>query len=114
MGFLRKVWNKITIGRHSLESSGAGIAHSARYVNPRNGRYDGVHLYGQTGCKDYTDSVKTILMLAQSEQNSRCGTTQTDNHDNCPQAKFQKKTKCHPSVPTKNRFSVFNSNTGNY
>ena len=62
--------DKIIIGRHSLESSGAGAQHLARYKNQRTGKYDGVHLYGEMGRTDYTNSVKTILMLALSELNS--------------------------------------------
>ena len=101
--------DQIIIGRHSLESPGTGARHSARYVDQRTGRYDGVHLYGQTGCADYTESVNTIFMLAQSEQNQGVGNTQTENHSTCPQAEYQK---ANP-VPTKNRFSVFNSNSKN-
>ena len=41
--------DKIFIGRHSLENSGTGAVHSARYQNQYTGHYDGVHLYGPTG-----------------------------------------------------------------
>ena len=104
--------NKIIIGRHSLESSGSGAAFSARYVNPKSGRYDGVHLYGENGCRDYTDSVRTILMLALPLK-PECGTTQPDDHNSCEQAKYLSKPRYQPSVKTCNRFSVFNSNMGN-
>ena len=59
--------DRIIIGQHSLESSGAGAQYLDRYKNFRTEKYDGVHFYGQTGCSDYTNSVKTILMLALSE-----------------------------------------------
>jgi hypothetical protein len=109
-----KLKDKIVIGHHSLESSGAGDAHKARYVNPKTGKYDGVHLYGVTGCKDYANSLKSIMMLALPEQNkSECGTAQVDEHITCPQAKYQKK-RTVSSVPTKNRFSVLKSNSGNW
>ena len=38
--------DKIFIGRHSLESSGAGAAHFNRYQNKYTRKYDGVHLFG--------------------------------------------------------------------
>ena len=73
-------------------------------------------MYGKTGCRDYTNSLKTVMMLALPEQNSNPNSTSSpakiDNHDNCPQAKYQKK--YHPSVQSKNRFDVFNTNLGNY
>ena len=42
--------------------------HLARYKDHFTGRYDGVHLYGRRGVKDYTDSVKSALMMTLSEQ----------------------------------------------
>ena len=101
--------DNIVIGHHSLESSGAGAAYLDRHKSIITGRYDGVHMYGVSGCKDYTNSVKSILMLALPG----CGTAQTESHENCPQAAFQKKTKYQSNVQTQNRFSVFNSNMGN-
>ena len=95
--------DKIVIGRHSLESPGAGPAHDARYVN-RSGRSDGVHFWGVKGREVYTNSVNTILMSALP--NSRAGTAQGGCQD-----QSGKKFKTH--VPTNNRFSVFNSNKGN-
>ena len=88
--------DRITIGQHSLESSGAGTAHLNRYQNQTSGKYDGVHLYGKTGCTDYTNSVKTILMMAVPKRNlnktpAELGTAQPVNHNDCPQVKYQKK-----------------------
>ena len=99
--------NKIVIGNHSLVSSGDGDAHFSRYQHSNTGRYDGVHFYGQKGCRDYTDSVKSILMLALTELNSECGPAQNDIHNSFPQAKYQSKP-ANTSFPTKNRFSMFN------
>ena len=103
---------KIIIGRHSLESSGVGAAHFRRYQNSFTGRYDGVHLYGQTGHTDYTNSVKTILSLALpiSHPNNLAPkfdkkTVKVDNHTNCPQALYQRR-KYQPSVHINNRFDV--------
>ena len=111
--------DRISIGCHSLENSGAGDGHLARYKNLSNGRYDGVHFYGNNGREDYTNSVMTILKLTLPERNfaktnDGCGTAQTENHSQCPQARYQKQSKYQPNVQTKNRFSVFNSNSGNY
>ena len=107
---------KIFIGCHSLESSGSGAAHFDRFQKKRTGKYDGVHMYGQTACLDYTNSVKTILMMALPRLNStncpvEVGTAQAANHDDCPQAKYKKK-QYYPTVQTKNRFSPLNQ--GNF
>ena len=107
--------DQIIIGRHSLENSGMGGGHLAKYKNHSTGRYDGVHFYGEAGCRDYTNSVQSILMIALAKHSStqasaECGKTQADNHTNCPQAKYQ--AKYHPSVPTKNRFNLLNQ--GNF
>ena len=108
--------DKIIIGRHSLESSGVGATHVARYQNSKTGRCDGVHLYGPTGWVDYTNSVKTIMLIASptsnsAKDNSGFGTSQPKNHNNCEQAKYQRK-QYHPPVQTKNRFNVLNQ--GNF
>ena len=101
--------DKITIGYHSLESSGSGRAHFDRYQG-RNGKYDGVHLYGKTGSLDFTNSVKSILSMA-VPNNPECGPAEPDYHLNCPQAQYQRRNLPY-SVQTKNRFSVLNQ--GNY
>ena len=104
-----------------------------------NGRYDGVHLHGRTGVRDYTDSVRSILMVslsgdtpAQSVPWSVSG-GRDDDRTSCEQAQYhwrqtqirQKNrqtdsaanrrhgtqssdTQFYRSVPTQNRFSVFN------
>ena len=77
----------IVIGQHSLESSGAGYTHMARYQDYYTGRYDGVHLYGITGAKDYTDSVNTLLMMALSDQE----TGMKEEHTDCEQAQYQRR-----------------------
>ena len=110
--------DKIIIGRHSLESTGFGDQHLARYRNTRTGRYDGIHFYGPSGCTDYTNSVKTILMLALSEINQtksskESGPAQSNNHSYFQQTRYQNKPNYQPTVKTANMFSVFNSNLGN-
>ena len=103
--------DKIIIGRHSLECHGIGRSHLDRYESSA-GRYDGVHLYGKTGVRDYTNSVKNILLLALPKPTTP--TSLSTDHTRCPQALHQTRTKYHPSLKTKNRFNIFNSNLGNY
>ena len=105
---------KIHIGSHSLESSGAGVAHCDRFQNIKSGKYDGVHYYGEKGCTDYTNSVNTILMMALPQHNTAqpsagLGTAQPQpaNHTDPAQARHQRK-KYHPTVKTSNRFSPLN------
>ena len=107
--------NQISIGCHSLESPGVGERHLARYKNPFTGKYDGVHFYGTSGCADYTDSVKTIMMVGLPEKQfsqtrPEGGRAQPADHLDCPQSRFQKQRKYQPNVAVNNRFSVFNSN----
>ena len=87
----------------------AGPAHTARYVNTYTGRYDGVHLFGETARADYTNSIKSILLLAlpENQPTNVFGTAQDDGH--------HRRTKYQPNLQTSNRFSVFNSNNmGNF
>ena len=117
--------DKIFIGRHSLESPGVGAAHFRRYQNSFTGRYDGVHLYGQRGYTDFTNSVKTILSLALpvTHQNStadKLGKMKvkvvSEDHTNCPQARYQSRMAArnnyHPSIQISNRFDALNQ--GNF
>ena len=142
---LNQLWSlstlksKISIEHHSLESAGMGPSYLARYKDMLNGKYDGVHLYGRTGVRDYTDSVRSILMVslsvdtpAQSVPWSVSG-SRYDDHTSCEQAQYQWRQtqnrhknrhtniasnkryvtqpsyiQLYKSVPTQNRFSVFN------
>ena len=99
-----KLKDKIFIGRHSLESSGSGDVHEGRFVATKSGKYDGVHFWGPKGVSDFTQSIKTIFMLAQLTQKSEFGTAQ--GLQGKQSANYQ------PTVVTKNRFSTFNQ--GNY
>ena len=107
--------DRIIIGRHTLDSPGSGATHYRRYQNYQTGRYDGVHLYGRSGCTDYTNSVNTILSLALHSQNQNAAIEQnniiTDDHSNCPQAVYQRD-RYHASVQVSNRFDVLKQ--GNY
>ena len=134
--------DRIAVGRHSLESPGIGSTHLGRYKNRTTGQYDGVHLYGSTGVRDYTDSIKTILMLALFDGQAVHPAVQpvhADDHTQCEQAQYQwqqmqrrRMQRIQPHrhtgtafistqnirsdlshpVPTQNRFRVFNQ--GNY
>ena len=51
--------NRLVFGKHTLACSG-GIKES-RYVDHVRNLYDGIHLYGSSGRKAYTESVLGIL-----------------------------------------------------
>ena len=103
--------DRIVIGQHSLESSGSGAAHFERYQG-RGGKYDGVHLYGKTGSRDYTNSVMTILSMAVPRYpGPEYGTARpdVDDHSSCPQAQYQRRMKnSQYLVETRNRFDLLN------
>ena len=52
--------DRIPIGSHSLECSGGVRDSRYRYRN----RYDGIHMYGPSGRKSYTESVLRIIRNA--------------------------------------------------
>ena len=70
--------SKIFVGSHNIECNG-GIR-EARYRCTLSGRYDGVHLYGPSGMKVYTNSVMEIL--------KRAGIISTDRPP-CKQFQYQ-------------------------
>ena len=47
------------LGDHTLACDGA--QREARYRDTKTGRYNGVHLFGPSGTKVYTDSLLNIL-----------------------------------------------------
>ena len=129
------VRNKIVVGSHNLECSGA--IQQSRYRQSKSGRFDGVHLLGNSGPKFYTLSVLNILRKAQLtspeyEYHQSCAQTQYGYQNrshrlyrNTSQLKKQTKTKFHSdrptsrkqknnmntySVPTYNRFELFQGN----
>ena len=73
---------KIIIGNHNIDCVGA--IKESRYRVTKTGKYDGIHLFGSSGRKAYTNSVINILNLAQL--------TSPDyvNHQTCPQTRYQK------------------------
>ena len=98
---------QIVIGQHSLEGSGTGAAHMARYKDQTTGRMDGVHHYGRKGFEEFTNSVSSILISGITDV---FGTAQAGNHKNNTQARSGHQSETH----TQNRFNVFKSNQGNY
>ena len=56
------VKDKIFVGNHNIECTGA--IKEARYRHTKSGKYDGIHLYGSSGTKAYTQSVLNILRAA--------------------------------------------------
>ena len=79
--------DNILIGKHSLDCTRTGDQLAARYMDDRNGRYDGVHMYGSHGKHVYTKSVLDIMkaILPQSS------TPSSSLHSSCPQTKYQQK-----------------------
>ena len=127
--------DKIFIGEHRLECSDS--TQLFRYTDERTGKYDGLHFYGSSGKKAYTESVLSVLKKALSTKTekrpsspssppspptppptaSTASAQDNEFHSFCPQAQY---TKCqtnyqqyHTSVKDSNRFRVFNTNQGN-
>ena len=115
--------DKIYVGTHNIDCSG-GIR-EARYRCTKSGRYDGVHLYGTTGPKAYTNSVINILKSADiiSEDFPPCQQFQYQNRKNRTFSNKSRATHCNTlaqdkdirhhnasSVPTCNRFNAFSGN----
>ena len=126
--------NAIFVGNHNVACSGS--IRESRYRVTKTGFYDGVHLYGSSGMKAYTNSVLNILNLA--------GMVDSEfNHSNCAQTRYfaqksgflenenwqsdidTRKTSCGKrlyyqmnntryQVPTKNRFSGLRLDQRNY
>ena len=94
--------NKISIGTHSLKSARAGDVFNERLRNLRTGQFDGIHLFGPTGCRDLTRSFSSIL----NENLSEFGTAQ-------PRQSVNSRVNVS-SVPTRNRFHVLSAEQGNF
>ena len=73
--------DKIAIGSHNIECSGA--IKEARYRETKTGRFDGIHLIGSSGRKFYTLSVLNIL------RSSKLTSSDDDYHQSCAQYKYQ-------------------------
>ena len=60
--------NKIYLGSHNIECSGPILL--ARYHHAKSGKFDGVHLYGPSGIKAYTNSILNILRSSWTDTSS--------------------------------------------
>ena len=109
------------MGTHNFDFSG-GIR-EARYRCTKSGRYDGVHLYGTTGSKAYTNSVIAILKAAGiiPDEFPPCAQFQYQKGKSGRFSKWSGATHCDNeiqdkdirqrnqfTVPTQNRFNFFN------
>ena len=61
----------------------------ARYRNSQTEKFDGIHLYGPSGKKAYTNSVLSILYSAQLVLTQPPKYYDQIEHMNCPQARYQ-------------------------
>ena len=91
--------DKIHIVNHNIECNGA--IRKARYRETRTGRFDGIHLYGSSGRKAYTQSVLNILRAA------RVTTEEYDYHQSCPQYRYQHRQDKHANYRTHNTVQQF-------
>ena len=106
---------KLVIGSHNIDCSGA--IKESRYRQPKTGRFDGIHLLGNSGQKAYTLSVLNILKLA------NLTSSQYDYHQSYAQFQYQSKEVRNKNksrsnknqnqpefqIPTSNRFNIFSS-----
>ena len=115
--------SKIIIGNHNLECHGGVF--EARYRNSQSKKFDGVHLYGPSGMKAYTQSVLSILSSAQLVVKTPPRYYDQFPHAMCPQARYQAAQKARTdrqktratqySVATQNRYSALaDLGQGNY
>jgi hypothetical protein len=105
--------DKLVIGNHTLDCAGGVML--ARYKDIKSGRYDGVHLYGPSGQKAYTESVMKILSSAQLVKASPPKYYDEYDHQTCSQARYQTKHgERRRQTKTKNNSqnSLNSSNTG--
>ena len=91
-----KLKDRIVVGSHNLECSGA--IQQSRYRESKSGRFDGVHLLGNSGPKFYTLSVLNILRKAQLTS------PDYDYHQSCPQTQYQRKNNSQLRNQNKTRF----------
>ena len=81
--------DRIRIGNHNLDCSGGVL--QARYRDTQSNKFDGVHMYGVSGQKAYTDSVVDILKSVQLLQAQPPKYYSELDHQTCQQARYQAK-----------------------
>ena len=78
---------KLIIGNHDLDCSGGVLL--ARFKDSKSGKFDGIHMYGPSGQKAYTNSVMKILSSAKLVVSIPPKYHDEFDHQNCPQARYQ-------------------------
>ena len=101
--------NRIVIGNHELDCCGAIF--EARYRNIKKKLFDGVHLFGSSGQKAYTESVLRILRDAKLIKHDPpkffrryCNSNKQDISQ--PQNTYEISQKSVFAVPTYNRYEA--------
>ena len=61
----------------------------ARFKDSKSGKFDGIHMYGPSGQKAYTNSVMKILSSAKLVVSIPPKYHDEFDHQNCPQARYQ-------------------------
>ena len=97
---------RIIIGKHNLECPDEQF--EARFTNEQTGWYDGVHMYGRSGKKIYTNSLANIFKYCLPTLLNSDTPANSDNHSDCPQARFRnmKKTTKPRYQPSQHVYSV--------
>ena len=96
--------NKLFIGEHTIACDGA--QREARYRDTKTGRYNGVHLFGPSGTKAYTESLLIILKKAELVKNHVPKYYDEIEKSSKVSKKKQNVSKQSYAVPTYNRFST--------
>ena len=73
--------NRLFIGNHAIECTGA--IRESRYKQSKTGKFDGIHLLGNSGQKAYTLSTLKILQAA------KLTSSEQDYHQSCAQFQYQ-------------------------
>ena len=89
----------IYIGSHNIDCTGA--IRESRYREAKTGRFDGIHLLGNSGQKAYTLSVLNILKAAQLTSSDY------DYHQSCDQYRYQ-----HRHQNSRTQDNVWDRQTG--
>ena len=79
--------DKIMVGNHDLECSGGVLL--ARYKDSISGKFDGLHMFGPSGERAYTNSVMKVISSAQLVVSIPPKYYDEYDHQNCPQTRYQ-------------------------
>ena len=95
--------DRIAIGNHNIDCTGS--IRDSRYRVTKTGKYDGIHLYVNSGRKAYTNSVINILKSAQLTSPAY------DDHQTCLHYMYQQQHKYRKQTQTGRRGNI---NTGRF